>query len=89
MLFRVGVYCEALNALQRCQEDRDLDHLYQAACLVAIGDELPAGERVEQLRRTRPEIDLHWVRSALLYRCYKNAADLSRLTAFLETAGLS
>jgi len=32
---------------------------------------------------------LHWVRRALLYRCYKNATDLSRLTAFLETAGLS
>ena len=89
VLFGLGAYREALNALQRCQEDRDLDHIYQAACLVALGDELPARERVEQLRRTRPEIDLHWVRRALLYRCYKNAADLSRLTAFLETAGLS
>ena len=89
VLFGLGAYREALNALQRCQEDRDLDHVYQAACLVALGDELPARERVEQLRRTQPEIDLHWVGRALLYRCYKNAADLSRLTAFLETAGLS
>jgi hypothetical protein len=89
VLFGLGAYREALNALQRCQEDRDLDHIYPAACLVALGDELLARERVEHLRRTRPEIDLHWVRRALLYRCYKNATDLSRLTAFLETAGLS
>lgn len=89
VLFGLGAYREALNALQRCQEDRDLDHIYQAACLVALGDELPARERIEQLRRTRPEIDLQWVRTAILYRCYKNPADLSRLTAFLGTAGLS
>jgi len=89
VLFGLGAYREALNALQRCQEDRDLDHVYQAACLVALSDEAPARERVEQLRRTRPEIDLQWVSRAILYRCYKNAADLSRLTAFLETAGLS
>lgn len=89
VLFGLGTYREALNALQRCQEDRDLDHVYQIACLVALRDELPARERVEQLRRTRPEIDLQWVRRAILYRCYKNAADLSRLTAFLKTAGLS
>jgi TolB-like protein/tetratricopeptide (TPR) repeat protein len=89
VLFGLGAYREALNALQRCQEGRDLDHIYPAACLIALGDELPARERVEHLRRTRPEIDLHWVGRALLYRCYKNAADLSRLTAFLETAGLS
>jgi TolB-like protein/tetratricopeptide (TPR) repeat protein len=89
VLFGLGAYREALNALQRCQEDRDLDHIYQAACLVALGDELLARERIEQLRRARPEIDLRWVGTALLYRCYKNAADLSRLTAFLKTAGLS
>ena len=89
VLFGLGAYRQALNALHRCHEDRDLDHVYQAACLVALGDELPARECVEQLHRTRPEIDLHWVGKALLYRCYKNAADLSRLTAFLETAGLS
>jgi tetratricopeptide (TPR) repeat protein len=89
VLFGLGAYREALNALQRCHEDRDLDHIYLAACLVALGDELPARERLERLRRTRPEIDLHWVSRALLYRCYKNTADLSRLTALLETAGLS
>ena len=89
VLFGLGAYREALNALQRCQEDRELDHVYQAGCLGALGDELPARQRIEQLRRTRPEIDLDWVRKALLYRCYKNSADLSRLTACLETAGLS
>jgi TolB-like protein/DNA-binding winged helix-turn-helix (wHTH) protein/tetratricopeptide (TPR) repeat protein len=89
VLFGLGAYREALNALERCQEDRDLDHIYQAACLVALGDDSPAHDRVEQLRRTRPEIDLHWVGKALLYRCYKNAADLSRLTAFLGTAGMT
>jgi TolB-like protein len=89
VLFGLGAHREALNALQRCQEGRDLDHIYQAACLVALGDEGPARERVNQLRRSHPEIDLQWVSRAILYRCYKNAADLSRLTAFLETAGLS
>lgn len=89
VLFGLGAYREALNDLQRCQEDRDLDHIYQAACLVALGDEMSARDRIEQLRRTRPEIDAHWVRSAILYRCYKNAADLSHLTGFLETARLS
>jgi adenylate cyclase len=89
VLFGLGNYREALNALQRCQEDRDLDHIYQAACLVALGDELSGRGRIEQLRRTRPEIDLHWVKSAILYRCYKNPADLSRLTAFLQAARLS
>ena len=85
-----GVYNRSKLWDERVQlAQKWLDHLYQAACRVAIGDELPARERVEQLRRTRPEIDLHWVRRALLSRCYKNAADLSRLTAFLETAGLS
>ena len=74
VLFGLGAYREALNDLQRCQEDRDLDHIYQAACLVALGDEMSARDRIEQLRRTRPEIDAHWVRSAILYRCYKNAA---------------
>src|SRR5262245_26374684 len=89
VLFGLGAYREGLNALQRSQEDRDLDHIYQAACLVALGDELSARGRVEQLRRTRPEIDLHWVKRALLYRCYKNATDLSRLTALLRGAGLT
>jgi TolB-like protein/Tfp pilus assembly protein PilF len=89
VLFGLGAYREALNALQRCQEDRDLDHVYQAACLVALGNEPPARERVEQLHRTRPEIDLHWVGKALLYRCYKDPSDLLRLTGFLGTAGMS
>ena len=89
MLFGLGAYREALNDLQRCQEDRDLDHIYQAACLVALGDEMSARDRIEQLRRTRPEIDAHWGRSAILYRCYKNPTDLSHLTGFLETARLS
>jgi TolB-like protein/DNA-binding winged helix-turn-helix (wHTH) protein len=89
VLFGLGAYGEALQALKRCQEDRDLDHIYQAACLVALGDELSGRDRIELLHRTRPEIDLHWVKSAILYRCYKNPADLSRLTAFLQAGGLS
>ncbi len=89
VLFGLGAYREALHTLQRCQEDRDLDHIYQVACLVALGDEQRGRDRVEQLRRTRPEIDLHWIRNAVLYRCYKNADDLSRLTALLETAEMS
>jgi TolB-like protein len=88
VLFGLGAYRDALTALQRCQEGRDLDHVYQTACLVALDDEVSARVSVKQLRRTRPEVDLHWVRRAIPYRCYKNPADLARLTGFLETARL-
>lgn len=88
VLFGLGAYHEALNALQRCQEGRELDHVYQAACLRALGDEVPARGRLDQLRQTLPMVDLNWVMGAIPYRCYKNPADLSRLTGFLEAAGL-
>lgn len=88
VLFGLGAYREALTDLQRCQEGRDLDHIYQAACLVALGDKASARMGVKQLCQTRPEVDLHWVRRAIPYRCYKNPADLARLTGFLETARL-
>jgi TolB-like protein len=88
VLFGLGAYREALTALQRCQEGRDLDHVYQAACMVALDDEVSARMSVKQLHRTRPEVDLQWVRRAIPYRCYKNPADLLRLTGLLETARL-
>ncbi|MEQ1613667.1 MAG: winged helix-turn-helix domain-containing protein [Hyphomicrobiaceae bacterium] len=88
VLFGLGTYREALNALQRCQEGRDLDHIYQAACLVALGEDVTARKCLEDLRQTRPEVTSNWIKRAIPYRCYKNPADLSRLTGFLETAGL-
>jgi adenylate cyclase len=88
VLFGLGRYDEASDALRRYQEGHR-SFVYQAACLAAVGHATRAHEEIERLRQTKPEVDLAWVKQAFLYRCYRDPADLSRLTEFLEVAGLS
>jgi adenylate cyclase len=88
VLFGLGCYSEASDALRRYQEGHR-SYVYQAASLAAAGEEARAGEEIEHLRQIQPGVDLGWVKQAFLYRCYRDPADLSRLIECLEAAGMS
>jgi adenylate cyclase len=97
VLFGLGCYREASEALQRCQPYQpglrarrgDRRYVYRAACLAAVQEFRQAREEIGRLQMIQPGVDLGWVKQAFLYRCYRDPADLSRLIEFLESAGLS
>jgi adenylate cyclase len=88
VLFGLGAYEEALHALQLCENDHILDHVYQASCMSAIGERNDARERIERLRRIDPEICFAKIESTLPLRCYRKQEDKNRLRDLLAFSDL-
>ena len=86
VLFGLGAYWEALEALRLCQEGRELEYVYQAAALAALGEAESARAQISKVWLQRNSEGLDWLDVALPYRCYKKPEDRERLREFLSIA---
>jgi adenylate cyclase len=88
VLFSAADSSHALDALHCVTENREVDLVYQAACLTDLKQSAKAQRQAGQLLQSGDGFSLERLDTSLPYRCYQDPAEGTRLRELLRRAGL-